>query len=406
MSFSASTYGAGYSKTKSVATGLKSTSQNADGTIKVTYMDGKSYTTPNIKGADGKDGKDGHTPTVEEITPIVEGVFDAHKSEFVTPTNLKTVNGNSLIGSGDIHIEGGGSADESAIDNMGYLLGLSYSVIAETNGYVRANGTLSTSASARRTNYFDVTNFSKIKFVDGIGSTGYAVAFFDSNKEIMPSVSVLGTSSWKVGFVDIPANAKYCIFSVYRTSSMEIKLYKDIQQSGDIRKKYNRFTMYDVGNFGAFLKFGVIGDSLSVGCYEDKSGTMQTRNVEYSWGRQLARKLGNTCLNFGVTGVTSKTWFEQPKCYGEFSKAENLCQAYVVGLGANDASSTMAIGSIADVDFPIWKTMLIHSMVGMQKSLKQLIQVQIRLMFLLSLCLIQEILLIQNLRESMLQFES
>lgn len=83
MSFSASTYGAGYSKTKSVATGLKSTSQNADGTIKVTYMDGKSYTTPNIKGADGKDGKDGHTPTVEEITPIVEGVFDAHKSEFV-----------------------------------------------------------------------------------------------------------------------------------------------------------------------------------------------------------------------------------------------------------------------------------------------------------------------------------
>lgn len=39
-------------------------------------------------GEKGEDGAPGKTPTAAEITPIVESVFEAHKSEFVTPTDV------------------------------------------------------------------------------------------------------------------------------------------------------------------------------------------------------------------------------------------------------------------------------------------------------------------------------
>ena len=91
-----------------------------------------------------------------------------------------------------------------------------------------------------------------------------------------------------------------------------------------------------------FMKFGVAGDSLSVGMIGSSS-----RNISYSWGQNLARMLGNKCLNFGYSGVTVKTWQTNAKCLPLLQDSDNLCQCYIVGLGANN---DLTIGTIADVN--------------------------------------------------------
>lgn len=47
------------------------------------------------------------TLTEDDVTRIAGEYFDSHKSEFVTKDNIKTINGQSIIGDGDIEIQGG-----------------------------------------------------------------------------------------------------------------------------------------------------------------------------------------------------------------------------------------------------------------------------------------------------------
>ena len=103
--------------------------------------------------------------------------------------------------------------------------------------------------------------------------------------------------------------------------------------------------------FGTFAKFGVVGDSLSVGYMGDSSGTAHGRNIYYSWGQVLARRYGNKCLNFGFSGATTKTWYTN-ETHGkvELVQEQNKCQAYVVGLGVNDTVTESNVGSPSDID--------------------------------------------------------
>lgn len=103
--------------------------------------------------------------------------------------------------------------------------------------------------------------------------------------------------------------------------------------------------------FGTFAKFGVIGDSLSVGYMGDSSGTAHGRNIYYSWGQILSRRYGNRCLNFGFSGATTKTWYTS-ETHGkvELVQEQNKCQAYVVGLGVNDTVTESNVGSPSDID--------------------------------------------------------
>lgn len=103
--------------------------------------------------------------------------------------------------------------------------------------------------------------------------------------------------------------------------------------------------------FGTFAKFGVIGDSLSVGYMGDSSGTAHGRNIYYSWGQVLARRYGNKCLNFGFSGATTETWYTNEK-HGkvELVQEQNKCQAYVVGLGVNDTVTESNVGNANDIN--------------------------------------------------------
>ena len=110
-------------------------------------------------------------------------------------------------------------------------------------------------------------------------------------------------------------------------------------------RMYKNYVYNNTNNvsFGAFMKFGVIGDSLSVGWTD----TLRQRNTEYSWVQYLAKMCNNEGVNFGVSGVTTASWFTTPKCYDDLIKLENKCQAYIIGIGTNDTGN---VGTINDID--------------------------------------------------------
>ena len=109
-------------------------------------------------------------------------------------------------------------------------------------------------------------------------------------------------------------------------------------------------TLLDNTEFALLHTWGLIGDSLSVGHTRSADGSVTNgRNIYYSWGQYLARRLGNNCLNFGKSGISAKTWMSDSLCYERLIDSDNLCQAYIIALGANDTS--MTLGSIDDVNF-------------------------------------------------------
>lgn len=84
---------------------------------------------------------------------------------------------------------------------------------------------------------------------------------------------------------------------------------------------------------------GCVGDSLSSGEHEslDKDGNKGYHDYyEYSWGQFIARSCGLKAFNFSHGGYKAKDFFT----LGDFDmfKKENLCQAYIIALGANDMS--------------------------------------------------------------------
>ena len=104
-------------------------------------------------------------------------------------------------------------------------------------------------------------------------------------------------------------------------------------------------------SFKAIYKFGVIGDSLSVGHMTNpKTGVTNSRNLKFSWGQLLARKNSQVCLNFGFSGATAETFFTNTlfKPSEKLVEQENKCQAYICAMGANYEPA--GLGTIADIN--------------------------------------------------------
>lgn len=191
----------------------------------------------------------------------------------------------------------------------------------------------------------------------------WQVAFFDENKNFIPQISIAGDATVNKYSVDIPSEATYLRVCSYISSTrmpvVKIMISKEnIDKSiDDLSKRVSDLeddstSLFENTEFALFHTFGIIGDSLSVGHTVSKDGqTLKGRNIYYSWGQYLARRLGNNCLNFGRSGVSSKLWMSTSEqyCYPRLIDPNNLCQAYIIALGANDTS--MTIGSITDVNF-------------------------------------------------------
>lgn len=162
----------------------------------------------------------------------------------------------------------------------------------------------------------------------------------------------------------VPSNASYVIVNQAGTKAENYKkikayviesIYDNYIEPTDARIKkiesqMNNDSLLEDVEFALFHTWGLIGDSLSVGhtVNSDKT-TTQGRNIYYSWGQYLARRLGNVCLNFGKSGISSYGWMTDTLCYQRLIDQNNLCQAYIIALGAND--SKFETGTIEDVNF-------------------------------------------------------
>lgn len=215
--------------------------------------------------------------------------------------------------------------------------------------------------NARCSDYIDCQNFKYISAKCNGSEWSWVIAFYNADKLFLPDISIIGVSGKRTYETEIPESAKYVRISTYNA---DISYFAKIMFSkknidadiSDLQVRVNALespnNIYDGCEFALFKKWGLIGDSLSVGHTVSKDGkTTLGRNIYYSWGQYLARRIGNTCLNFGRSGVTSKLWMDTSEtyCYPRLINPDNLCQAYIIALGANDAE--MTLGSIADVNF-------------------------------------------------------
>lgn len=108
----------------------------------------------------------------------------------------------------------------------------------------------------------------------------------------------------------------------------------------------------DGGFCGIFRTIGCIGDSLSSGEFEsmDANGLKGYHDMyEYSWGQYMARMVGAKVFNFSCGGMSARVfWNEFGKKCGCFDE-KNVCQAYILALGVNDARS-IELGTLADLN--------------------------------------------------------
>ena len=215
--------------------------------------------------------------------------------------------------------------------------------------------------NARCSDYIDCQNFKYISAKCNGSEWSWVIAFFNADKLFLPEISIVGVAGKLTYEVEIPESAKYVRISTYNP---DISYFAKIMFSknnidadiSDLQARVNALEspddIYDGCEFALFKKWGLIGDSLSVGHTVSKDGeTVSGRNIYWSWGQYMARRLGNICLNFGRSGVTSKLWLNpsEPYCYPRLIDKANLCQAYIVALGANDTQAPL--GSISDVNF-------------------------------------------------------
>lgn len=204
-----------------------------------------------------------------------------------------------------------------------------------TNGYLAGNGTVVPYDGLRTTDYIDVDNFDIFSItVADVGDRN--ICLYNADKK------TVFFKSYKAASVTTPISV-----AINGAKYLRITLKPEDLNIGKYTLSRNLISGIFEHTFSAFRKFGVIGDSLSVGYIASGTYEQNVRNIPYSWGQNLARNSGNVCLNFGRSGATTETWMTYPECYGEFIKSENKCQAYIIGIGTNDSSEN--IGSVADI---------------------------------------------------------
>lgn len=102
-----------------------------------------------------------------------------------------------------------------------------------------------------------------------------------------------------------------------------------------------------------FHRVGVIGDSLASGESSSTEGgsTVYHDYYRFSWAQCMSRDSGNAYYNFSKGGLTTKTWMTNEEYgYPVASQPGKLCDAYIIGLGQNDAGNRMTVGSQSDIN--------------------------------------------------------
>lgn len=108
----------------------------------------------------------------------------------------------------------------------------------------------------------------------------------------------------------------------------------------------------NLAGYSMLGRVGIIGDSLSNGTVDvlENGAAVTRQELNDSWAAWLSRSCGNPWLSLGVSGITSATWIRDGHLDTALAK-ENLCDAYIIGLGYNDNRySSVPVGTKGDIN--------------------------------------------------------
>ena len=168
----------------------------------------------------------------------------------------------------------------------------------------------------------------------------------DGTRLSVASVNAVNTN------ITAPENAAYLICN--SNSLTGLKLTSGTSEDNVVDTDSLNEYGYTRDLLGIFMTIGVVGDSLASG-----QGRINDLNhfhdfYEYSWPQQMKRRLGNEVYNFTESSMTTRSWLtDADHGWPLASDGNHKCQAYIIGLGANDISiienNPSYLGSESDV---------------------------------------------------------
>lgn len=199
-------------------------------------------------------------------------------------------------------------------------------------------------------------NFYRDLFANSLIITDLSATTYKRYYFTIPFASLKTMTSIQFGVIQ-PAGAD-AFQAGYQIRYMGYAFNADIPQLASnplTQSDYDYLDQHYIGEnlFTAFNKFGVIGDSLASGESVSNAGgsNVYVDNYDYSWGQFIAKDHGLECINFSKGGLTTRSWLTSPYGLAKLQATGNECNAYIIGLGVNDANHLGAgyIGSQSDI---------------------------------------------------------
>ena len=180
----------------------------------------------------------------------------------------------------------------------------------------------------------------------GDGIQALRIAFYDSNKEYISSVT------WSTN-ATIPSNAYYVRVNFTNSSWVSYEPMVSFKNQCPAQyipfgRKIKNFVEDDLGNFARIFKtIGIIGDSLSSGTVFKADGTFEMV-YDNSWLTNLCIDTGATPTHYSTGGLDTKGWLLSN--YKTQLENDTSKQLYIIALGTNDysPSETYGLGDITD----------------------------------------------------------
>lgn len=218
-------------------------------------------------------------------------------------------------------------------------------------GYIEVDGSFNSLSGYLTSDFIEVTK-NHIYFegyLSGLAGYNY-INCYNEEKNFISGLGTTQVSCDTLTKIDLPSNTRYIRLTGDYYNYAGNLIYNTYDERFKLISPYDNEEPEDKimdDNFYAFRKFGVIGDSLSVGhMYNEYTQQQVGENLEYSWSYFLARKCGSQAICFGFSGATTKTFWENNR--GLLTQEGNKCQCYILCLGVNDRDT---IGSLSDIDW-------------------------------------------------------
>ena len=216
------------------------------------------------------------------------------------------------------------------------------------DGYVYKTGRFNVTTSAKATDFISLAGITKIIYTTSMNSEGYELAFYDSDKNIMSNISVIGRASTSANLVNITGDilkATYFRISVYgNTSVYSCRCIGNPTFSKKFEEAYGKNNVLNGSNI---LAFGdSITDCANLQITDDKTTTYYLRDpsnsyldkngdtVEFNMWCKLLNDNNNISelRNYAKSGAS---WHDMERESG--NERQNL--SYQVTVAINDLSN-------------------------------------------------------------------